>query len=40
MAGHECYHCKQWVDEGQPHDERCGEDRDEEDASKALSCPI
>jgi Domain of unknown function (DUF5655) len=20
MAGHECYHCKQWVDEGQPHD--------------------
>ena len=20
MAGHECYHCKQWVDEGEPHD--------------------
>ncbi len=20
MAGHECYHCKQWVEEGQPHD--------------------
>ena len=20
MAGHECYHCKQWVDEGQQHD--------------------
>jgi hypothetical protein len=20
MPGHECYHCKQWVDEGQPHD--------------------
>jgi Domain of unknown function (DUF5655) len=20
MAGRECYHCKQWVEEGQPHD--------------------
>ena len=20
MAGHECYHCKQWIDEGQEHD--------------------
>jgi len=20
MAGHECYHCKQWIPEGQPHD--------------------
>jgi hypothetical protein len=20
MAGHQCYHCKQWVDEGEPHD--------------------
>ena len=20
MAGHECYHCKQWIDEGQPQD--------------------
>ena len=20
MAGRECYHCKQWVDEGQDHD--------------------
>ncbi len=20
MAGHECYHCKQWVEEGQEHD--------------------
>ena len=20
MPGHECYHCKQWVEEGQPHD--------------------
>jgi hypothetical protein len=20
MPGHECYHCKQWVDEGDPHD--------------------
>ena len=20
MAGHECYHCKQWIEEGQPHD--------------------
>jgi hypothetical protein len=20
MRGHECYHCKQWVDEGEPHD--------------------
>jgi hypothetical protein len=20
MAGHECYHCKQWVDEGEAHD--------------------
>lgn len=20
MAGHECYHCKQWIDEGEPHD--------------------
>ncbi len=20
MAGHECYHCKQWVAEGEPHD--------------------
>ena len=20
MAGRECYHCKQWIDEGQPHD--------------------
>jgi hypothetical protein len=20
MAGHECYHCKQWVDTGEPHD--------------------
>ncbi len=20
MAGHECYHCKQWVEEGEPHD--------------------
>ena len=20
MAGHQCYHCKQWVDEGQAHD--------------------
>jgi len=19
-AGHECYHCKQWVEEGEPHD--------------------
>ena len=20
MAGHECYHCKQWVEEGEAHD--------------------
>ena len=20
MAGHTCYHCKQWVEEGEPHD--------------------
>jgi len=20
MAGHECYHCKQWIEEGQKHD--------------------
>jgi hypothetical protein len=20
MAGHECYHCKQWVEPGEPHD--------------------
>ena len=20
MSGHECYHCKQWVKEGEPHD--------------------
>jgi hypothetical protein len=20
MAGHECYHCKQWVGDGEPHD--------------------
>jgi Domain of unknown function (DUF5655) len=20
MAGHECHHCKQWVEEGDPHD--------------------
>lgn len=20
MPGHQCYHCKQWVDEGEPHD--------------------
>ena len=20
MAGHECYHCKQWIEEGEPHD--------------------
>jgi hypothetical protein len=20
MAGHECYHCKQWIAEGEPHD--------------------
>jgi hypothetical protein len=20
MAGHECYHCKQWIEEGQAHD--------------------
>ena len=20
MAGRECYHCKQWVEEGEPHD--------------------
>src|SRR4051795_4437196 len=20
MAGHECYHCKQWIYEGEPHD--------------------
>ena len=20
MAGHKCYHCKQWVQEGEPHD--------------------
>jgi|SRR5918999_1333610 hypothetical protein len=20
MAGHECYHCRQWVEEGEPHD--------------------
>jgi hypothetical protein len=20
MAGHECHHCKQWVEEGEPHD--------------------
>src|SRR5690242_9614545 len=20
MAGHKCYHCKQWVEEGEPHD--------------------
>jgi uncharacterized protein DUF5655 len=20
MPGHECYHCKQWIDEGEPHD--------------------
>lgn len=20
MAGHECFHCKQWVEEGEPHD--------------------
>ena len=20
MRAHECYHCKQWVDEGEPHD--------------------
>jgi hypothetical protein len=20
MPGHECYHCKQWIDDGEPHD--------------------
>jgi uncharacterized protein DUF5655 len=20
MTGHECYHCKQWIEEGEPHD--------------------
>src|SRR5262245_27895406 len=20
MPGHECYHCKQWIEEGEPHD--------------------
>ena len=20
MRGHECYHCKQWIDDGEPHD--------------------
>jgi Domain of unknown function (DUF5655) len=20
MSGHECYHCKQWVEDGEPHD--------------------
>ena len=20
MRGHECYHCKQWIEEGEPHD--------------------
>ena len=20
MRGHECYHCKQWIAEGEPHD--------------------
>src|ERR1700749_4112097 len=20
MAGHECYHCKQWIEEGEAHD--------------------
>ena len=20
MSGHECYHCKQWIEEGEPHD--------------------
>ena len=20
MRGHQCYHCKQWIDEGEPHD--------------------
>jgi uncharacterized protein DUF5655 len=20
MRGHECFHCKQWIEEGQPHD--------------------
>ena len=20
MVGHECYHCKQWIEEGEPHD--------------------
>ncbi len=20
MAGHKCYHCKQWIEEGEPHD--------------------
>jgi hypothetical protein len=20
MAGHQCYHCKQWVEDGEPHD--------------------
>ena len=20
MPGHQCYHCKQWIDEGEPHD--------------------
>jgi len=20
MSGHECHHCKEWIDEGQPHD--------------------
>jgi hypothetical protein len=20
MAGHECFHCKQWVEQGEPHD--------------------
>jgi hypothetical protein len=20
MQGHECYHCKRWIDEGEPHD--------------------
>jgi hypothetical protein len=36
MAGRECYHCKQWVAEGQQHDE----ERKEEDRSKALTCPV
>ena len=36
MAGHECYHRKQWVDEGQQYDE----ERKEEDPSKALTCPV